>query len=102
MTTTRSRTKVEAAVQALFDASALLDPARRSEADETTQLLAAQSTTFGRFLVEREGPAVLGRLARGYLANRPIAEMVREFRSAPRTIPDLDRAWRSWIDLREN
>lgn len=28
MTTTRSRTKVEAAVQALFDASALLDPAR--------------------------------------------------------------------------
>lgn len=83
-------------------ADSLLDPSRRSDSDETTQLLAAQATTLGRFLVEREGSAVLGRLARGYLAGRAVADMVREFRSAPRTIQDLERGWRSWVDLRES
>lgn len=80
----------------------LLDPSRRSEADEITQILAAQATTVGRFLVEREGPAVLGRLARGYLANRPIAEMLSELRAGTRTVADLDRSWKVWIDTREN
>lgn len=80
----------------------LLDPSRRSEADETVQLLSAQATTLGRFLVEREGPAVLGKLARGYLANRPIAEMLRETRSGTRTVADLERSWQVWIVTREN
>lgn len=82
-------------------ADSVLDPSRRSEADETTRLLAAQATTVGRYLVEREGPAVLGRLARGYLANRPINDMLREIRSA-RSIQDLERSWRVWIDTREH
>ena len=82
-------------------ADSLLDPSRRSEADETTQLLAAQAATVGRYLVERESPAVLGRLARGYLANRAINDMLREIRSA-RSLQDLDRSWRVWIDTREN
>ena len=80
----------------------LLDPSRRSEADETTQLLAAQATTLGRFLVEREGTAVLGRLARGYLANRPIAEMLAETRSGTRTVANLERSWQVWVATREN
>ena len=80
----------------------LLDPSRRSEADETTQLLAAQATTLGRFLVEREGAAVLGRLARGYIANRPIAEMLTELRSGTRTVADLERTWQVWVATREN
>jgi hypothetical protein len=83
-------------------ADTLLDPSRRSEADEQTQLLAAQSTTVGRFLVEREGPGVLGRLARGYLANRSIAEMLSETRSGTRTIADLERSWQVWVATREN
>jgi hypothetical protein len=80
----------------------LLDPSRRNEADETMQLLAAQATTLGRFLVEREGPAVLGRLARGYLTNRPIADMLRETRSGTRTVADLERSWQVWVATREN
>lgn len=83
-------------------ADSLLDPSRRSEADETTQLLAAQATTVGRFLVEREGPAILGQLARGYLSGRSFADMMREFRVVPRTIVDMDRAWRVWVELRAN
>lgn len=80
----------------------LLDPSRRNEADETLQLLAAQATTLGRFLVEREGPAVLGRLARGYIANRPIAELLAATRSGTRTVADLDRSWQVWVATREN
>lgn len=83
-------------------ADSLLDPSRRSEADEITQILSAQAATFGRFLVEREGAAVLGRLARGYLSGRPIAEMVAEFHSTPRRIEDLEQAWRTWVDTRAN
>ena len=83
-------------------ADTLLDPSRRGEADELTQLHAAQATTVGRFLVEREGPAILGRLARGYLANRPIAEMLRETRAGTRTVADLDRSWQVWVATREN
>lgn len=82
-------------------ADSLIDPSRRSEVDETNLLLAAQATTVGRYLVEREGPAVLGRLARGYLENRSINDMLREIRSA-RSIQDLERNWRVWIDTRAN
>lgn len=80
----------------------LLDPSRRSEADDTMQLLTAQATTVGRFLVEREGPAVLGRLARGYLANTSIADMLAETRSGTRGVADLERSWRVWVATREN
>lgn len=83
-------------------ADSVLDPSRRSEADETLQLLAAQATTLGRYLVEREGPAVLGRLARGYIGNRPIADMLKETRSGTRTITDLERSWQVWVATREN
>lgn len=83
-------------------ADSALDPSRRSDADEFTRILAAQSSTLGRYLAEREGPAVLGRLGRGYLAGRTLAEMMAEFQSAPRTIPELEQRWRSWIETREN
>lgn len=79
----------------------VLDPSRRNEADETTRLLAAQATTIGRYLVERDGPAVLGRLARGYLANRSIADMLRELR-AGRSMATLESNWRVWVLTREN
>jgi len=79
----------------------LLDPTRRADADEFTRMLAAQAGTLARYLAEREGPAVMARLARGYLARRTLAEMVAEFRFAPRTIPELEDRWKVWIDTRE-
>jgi hypothetical protein len=82
-------------------ADSLVDPSRRGEADEVTQIVAAQSSTFARYLVEREGTAVLGRLARGYLAGRSLNEMIAEFQSAPRTVPELEQRWKVWIDTRE-
>jgi hypothetical protein len=79
-------------------ADSLLDPSRRSEADDMTRLFAAQSTALGRYLIEREGPAVLGRLGRGYMAGRKLAEMTTEFHRAPRSLRELEVRWKIWID----
>jgi hypothetical protein len=83
-------------------ADSLLDPSRRNDADDATRIIAAQSSTFGRYLSEREGPAVIGRLAQGYLTNRALSEMIAEFRTAPRTVQELEGRWRAWIETRED
>jgi hypothetical protein len=82
-------------------ADSLLDPSRRHEADDLTRMLAAQSSTIARYLVEREGHAVVGRLARGYLAGRLLTDMTAEFKSAPRSLQELERRWKLWIDSRD-
>ena len=83
-------------------ADTTLDPSRRAEADDFTLLFAAQSTMFSRYLIEREGPTVVGRIARGYITGRSLNEMVAEFQSVPRTIPELDQRWKGWLDTRDN
>lgn len=83
-------------------ADTLLDPSRRAEADDFTLLFAAQATTLARYLAETEGPASLGRLARGYLSTRSLSEMLSEFRNAPRDVPQLERRWKAWLDTRED
>jgi hypothetical protein len=83
-------------------ADSLLDPSRRNEADEFTRIVAAQASTFGRYLVEREGPAVIGRIGAGYLAGRSLNEMFGEFRSAPKTLDELESRWKIWIETPEN
>lgn len=82
-------------------ADSTLDPSRRDDTDEYTRTFAAQASTVARYLIEREGPAVIGRLGRGYLAGRSLIEMMAEFRSAPRSLQELDRAWKVWLDTRE-
>lgn len=79
----------------------LLDPARRNDAPELIRMVAAQSSTFGRYLVEREGPAVIGRIGAGYLAGKSLAEMVAAFHTAPRNIDDLESRWKGWVETRE-
>lgn len=79
----------------------LLDPLRRNEASDHLRMVAAQSSTFGRYLAEREGPAVIGRIANGYLGGRSLNEMIAEFRTAPKTIEELESRWKSWVDTRE-
>jgi hypothetical protein len=83
-------------------ADSLLDPSRRSEAGDGDRVFAAQSSALGRFLVDREGPAVLGRLGRGYAAGRALNDMLAEFTAAPRTIPELEQRWKAWIETLEN
>lgn len=82
-------------------ADSLLDPSRRADADEYTRTFAAQAGMLARYLIEREGAAVLERLARGYLSGRSLADMMSEFRSAPADVPELERRWKVWLDTRE-
>jgi hypothetical protein len=83
-------------------ADSLLDPSRRGDADEMTRLIAAESSTFARYLVEQEGAAILGRIGNGYLAGRSISEMIAEFTRAPRSVQELESRWHVWLDTREN
>lgn len=82
-------------------ADSLVDPSRSGDADEFSQTLGAQSGMLARFLIEREGPLVIGRLGRGYVARRTLAEMMAEFKATPTTIPELERRWLVWVDTRE-
>lgn len=79
----------------------LLDPVRRNDASEHLRVVAAQASTFGRFLSEREGPSVIGRIGNGYLTGRSLNEMIAEFHTAPKTIDDLESRWKGWVETRE-
>ena len=81
-------------------ADTLIDPSRE-DADEYTQTLSAQASTFARYLIQREGPMVLLRLGRGYVNGRSFTQMMAEFNSAPNTIADLERTWKTWVATRE-
>ena len=83
-------------------ADSALDPSRRAEVDETTRVISSQASTFARYLVEREGAEVLGRLARGYLTNRPLSDMLAEFQNAPHTVQELEQRWKFWLQTRED
>lgn len=82
-------------------ADTLIDPSRPSDVDEFTRTLAAESAMLAHYLVDREGATVISRLGRGYLARRPLTEMLAEFRAAPRTMQELEIRWKIWIDTRE-
>ena len=51
-------------------------------------MFAAQSSAFARFLLEREGPLVLGELGRGYVAGKSFGDMIVEFHNAPRSLAE--------------
>ena len=83
-------------------ADSIIDPVRSGDADDYTRKLVAQAGLFGRFIVEREGPAMIGRMGRGYLARRSLADILSEFQSLPAALPELERRWLLWIDTRED
>jgi hypothetical protein len=80
---------------------AMLDPLRRNDASDHLRMVAAQSSTFGRFLAEREGPAAIGRIGAGYLSGRSLHEMIAEFHTAPKNIEELESRWKAWVETRE-
>lgn len=79
----------------------LLDPVRRNDAPDHLRIAAAQSSTFGRYLSEREGPAVIGRIGAGYLSGRSLGEIIAEFHTAPKNLEELENRWKGWVETRE-
>ncbi len=80
---------------------AMLDPLRRNDASDHLRMVAAQSSTFGRFLAEREGPAVIGRIGAGYLSGRSLTEIIAAFHTAPKNVEELESRWTAWVETRE-
>jgi hypothetical protein len=74
-----------------------LDPSRRGNADQTSRIIAAQAATVAQYLVEHEGAAVMRRLAQGYLAGRPLADMLGELSATARSVPQLEQNWKVWV-----
>lgn len=79
----------------------LFDPSRRNDADEASRMIGAESTAFARYLVEKEGPVVLGRFARGYLSGRSLTDMLAELNNLPHELPELDTRFKLWLENRE-
>ena len=82
-------------------ADTLVDPSRTEDSDEFSLTLGAQAGMLARYLIEREGAAVIGRMGRAYVAGRPLADILKEFKSAPTNVAELERRWLVWVDTRE-
>ena len=83
-------------------ADTLVDPSRTGDSDEFSQTLGAQAGMLARYLIDREGALVIGRMGRAYVARKPLAEILAEFKAAPKEIPELERRWLVWVDTRED
>jgi hypothetical protein len=77
-------------------ADSALDPYRRATATENDRMFAAQSSAFAQFLLDREGPDILLRLARGYAEKRSFASMAAELKTGP-TVAEMDERWLAWL-----
>lgn len=49
------------------------------------------------YLIEREGPRIVGRLADAFLAGGTARDVVRQAKHVPQNDRDLERVWRTWV-----
>lgn len=64
---------------------------------ERRALISAEGVALTLFLVEREGPRVVGRLADAFLAGNTARDIVTQSRHVPQNDRDLERIWRTWV-----
>lgn len=79
-------------------ADSALDSYRRTIVNAGDRQFASQASAFAQFLLEREGPDVLSRLARGYAAKRTFDAMAGEFKVAPNTVAEIEERWLAWLN----
>jgi hypothetical protein len=73
-------------------------PADTSAATRDRRLLvSAAGAGFTLYLVEREGPRVVGRLADAFLAGSTARQVVAELHHVPQNDKELERVWRTWV-----
>jgi hypothetical protein len=78
-------------------ADSAVDSNRRSASDDADRQFASQASAFAQFLLEREGTDVLSRLAHGYAAHRTFDAMASEFKTAPKSVADIEERWLAWL-----
>jgi hypothetical protein len=60
-------------------------------------IVGAEGVGLTLFLIEREGPRIVGRLADAFLAGSTARDVVREAKHVPQNDRDLERVWRAWV-----
>ena len=64
---------------------------------ERRTIIGAEGVALTLFLVEREGPRVVGRLADAFLAGRTARDVTTKASHIPQNDTELERAWRTWV-----
>lgn len=64
---------------------------------ERRTLIGAEGVALTLFLVEHEGPRVVGRLADAFLAGHAARDVVNQARHVPQNDRDFERTWRTWV-----
>lgn len=64
---------------------------------ERRTIVGATGVGLTIFLVEREGPRVVGRLFDAFLAKRPARDVTANARHVPQDDRELERVWRTWV-----
>jgi hypothetical protein len=61
------------------------------------RIIGAEGVALTLFLVEREGPRIVGRLADAFLAGRTARDVTSKAQHLPQNDTELERAWRAWV-----
>jgi len=64
---------------------------------ERRTIVGAEGVALTLYLVEREGPRIVGRLADAFLAGRTARDVTSAARHIPQNDNELERAWRTWV-----
>ena len=64
---------------------------------ERRTIIGAEGVGLTLFLVEKEGPRVVGRLADAFLAGRTARDVTNNARHVPQNDRDFERLWRTWV-----
>lgn len=64
---------------------------------ERRTIVGATGVGLTLYLIEREGPRIVGRLADSFLAEGTAREVVKQARHVPQNDRELERIWRTWV-----
>jgi hypothetical protein len=64
---------------------------------ERRTILGAAGVGLTIFLVEREGPRIVGRMADAFLAGGTARDVVKQAKHVPQNDRELERVWRTWV-----
>lgn len=60
-------------------------------------LFYAQALAVGEFLVDRQGPAIIGELTEGFIQGRSVGEILKEADGVPADSAALESEWTAWV-----
>lgn len=60
-------------------------------------LFGPEAASFAQFLVEKEGPKIIDRIAEGLRAGKTLPEILEGAKTLPSDLNALDKAWQEWL-----